>query len=134
MRFRRQLGAIRIITWIGFGLVITGSLASTGHRYWFAGMIGAAVSLAFFLPHVFRYWDVRTDRLVHRRYFATVVVPFAEIAYVGPLTGKMADFAGAVKWVEMRKADGVRMIVQPADPDAFLAEMRRYLPWVTLNR
>jgi hypothetical protein len=77
------------------------------------------------------FWEIRPDRLLHRRYWNTVVFPFTEIAYVGPGTGPLARNPRLSHWIEVRTHGGTRMIVDTADQPAFLAAMQTRLPEAT---
>ena len=132
MRYRRELGVVRVATWIFWPLIVSAGLIREGHPLWIGGLAGVLGFLAFYLPHLFWYWEILPDRLIHRRYFQRVVFRFQEITYVGPMTGKAAGANAVRDWILIQTA-GQRMVAQPADPEAFLVHIRKYLPQITLN-
>jgi hypothetical protein len=133
MRFRRKLGVVRVLSWVVIGAFLGASFVRQGYSYLAAGLAATLYVLVSLPSWLFWYWDVLPDRLIHRRYFGQKVLLFSEITYCGPVTGNAAGLGQTRHWIEIRTADGRRMIAQPADAHAFLAAMRRYLPAVTLN-
>jgi hypothetical protein len=79
------------------------------------------------------YWEIGDDRLTHRRYFSITVFPFSEITYIGPMTGEAGTYKFFEKTILVRNSDGKRMLVNIDDPSAFLNEMRKHLPQITLR-
>jgi hypothetical protein len=121
--------------WFGFGLAGFLGIVQKGGPLWVAWLVGIGTFvLGFYIPYKCWYWEICPDRLIHRRYFRRVVWPFTEIAYVGPMTGLIGTYSAARDWLEVRNVSGKMIIVQPADCEEFLLEMRKYLPRITLNR
>jgi hypothetical protein len=133
MRYRRELGVTRVGGWLALGAFLSAGLFRKGHPLWVALFCGFAATLLFYIPHFFWYWDILPDRVVHRRYFRRSVFPFSEITYVGPLTGWAAGNNAVRNWILIRNAAGERIVATPADPEAFLANIRKHLPLITLN-
>jgi hypothetical protein len=133
MRFRRKLGWIRLATWIAFGLFLAFEQVKRGRPLWidFAAFV---ICILLFLPsHLFWYWEIRPDRLIHQRYLARRIFPFSEIVYIGPMTGKASDHETTRNWILVRSEGGQRMIVDTNNHEGFLSEMRKYLPSITLK-
>ncbi|MFT4114834.1 hypothetical protein [Silvibacterium sp.] len=138
MRFRRRLGANAVVAWVLSALFVGFVFLRTGHPPYAAGLAIVVVLLLYALPHIFWYWDVFPDRLVNRRYFSTRVFSMANIVHVAPMPGHITPRRGKGAWIEVRtrageRTAGERMIVQPADADRFLAELRRYVPEAVAN-
>lgn len=94
---------------------------------------GILVALTLRALHSGWYWEIGDDRLIHRRYFSLTVFPFSEITYIGPMTGEAGTYTFFDKTILVRNAGGKRMLVTIGDPDAFLNEMRKHLPRITLR-
>jgi hypothetical protein len=133
MRFRSKLGPIRIFSWLAFGVVIAAGSFSRGRSPWVCALEGLLTVSVFLPPYLFLYWDILPDHFAQRRFFERVVMPYSEIVYVGPIEAQIKGIAAARNWIEIRNAAGKRIIAQPSDPNAFLAEMRKHLPEITLN-
>jgi hypothetical protein len=133
MRYRRKLRPAGIIVWLAYAAIVAFAFYHSHHSTPTVVAAGIIVLLLFYLPYLYWYWEIRPDRLVHQRYFQRIAWPFSEITYAGPMTGKAAGNRTAKDWIEIRNLSGQRMIAQPADPQAFLEEMRRHLPQITLN-
>jgi hypothetical protein len=133
MRYRRKIGAAGVIVWFAYAAITALAFYRSRHSVLSGAVAAIVVLLLFYVPHLYWYWEILPDRLVHRSYFQRTVWPFQEITYIGPLSGKLAASKAAKNWIEIRNASGQRMIAQPADTKAFLDEMRRHLPEITLN-
>jgi len=94
---------------------------------------GILTALTVRALHSAWYWEIGGDRLIHRRYFSLIVFPFSEITYIGPMTGEAGTYKFFDKTILVRNAGGKRMLVTVGDPDAFLNEMRKHLPQITLR-
>jgi hypothetical protein len=134
MRYRRELGRNAIAVWLCSAVIIAALTFRRDQSFWKASASGAGMVPFYYLLYLSRSWEILPDRLIERRFFrAAVVFPFSEITYVGPMTGKAAEFKATAKWILIRNAAGQRIIVHLDDPEVFLAHMRKYLPLVTLN-
>ena len=118
-------------------LVVLGGLYAyfrQGHSLWIT-----LATLSFFLAiwgvvNASRaFWEIREDCVVQRQWFRRTVFPFSQIAYVGPMTGQASQYEHFAKHILIRNAAGEKMIVITAQYEAFLKEMRKHLPLVTLN-
>ena len=133
--YRGKLTNTRVAVWFGFGLSGFLGIVWNGDPLWVAWLVGVVTFvLGFYVPYKLWYWEICPNRLVHRRYFRKVVWPFTEIIYVGPLTGLMGIFPAGRDWLEVRNVSGKMIIVQPANCEDFLSEMRKYLPRITIDR
>lgn len=133
MRFRRKLGPVRLITWLALGALLGSSFVRNGYSWW-AGVLAAILFVLVSLPSwLFWYWDILPDRLIQRRYFGRTTFLFPDITYCGPVTGNLAGRLQTRDWIEIRTSSGKWMVAQPDDRAAFLNEMRKHLPKVTLN-
>jgi hypothetical protein len=94
---------------------------------------GVLMALILLALHSCWYWEISSDRLIHRRYFSLIVFSFSEIIYIGPMTGEAGTYKFFEKTILVRNAGGKRMLVTIDDPDAFLTEMRKHLPQITLR-
>ena len=133
MRYRRELGLVRMSIWGAFGIILASNAFREGYPLWTVCLIAVLVALSFYVPYLFWYWEIYPDRLIHRRYFQQIIFPFSEITYVGPMTGNSASHKSVRNWILVQNTDGRSMIVQSAVPEAFLSQMRKYLPEITLN-
>jgi hypothetical protein len=133
MRFRRRMGLASVVTWCVYASVVALAFYRTHHSPVSVAASAVVVLLLFWVPHLYWYWEILPDRLVHRRYFQSMAWPLAEIVYVGPVTGGAAGRKATRDWIEIRNAAGQRMIAQPGNPKAFLEEMRKHLPEITLE-
>jgi hypothetical protein len=133
MRFRSKLGQIRIFLWLGYGVIIAAGLHAKGRPPWICALAGVLAVAMFLPPYLFWYWDIRADYFAQRRYFSRIVMPYSEIVYVGPISGRMMGKASVTKLIEIRNAAGKRIIALPSNSEAFLTEMRKHLPEITLN-
>jgi hypothetical protein len=139
MRYRRKFRFYRIVVPTCCAAFLVGV-----HYFWLAVLAVVAVGLEVYIEDRLSYWEIRPDRLIDRRLVRTVVLPFSEITYVGPFTGyseglkrraeRLAVFKGGDFWIEVRNAKGKRKLLNPADYDGFLAEMRTHLPGITRTR
>jgi hypothetical protein len=96
-------------------------------------LTGGLIMLVGCIPHLFWYWEIRDDRVVQRRLFLRTALPFSEITYVGPVTGQASRHKYFERHILIRNVAGKRMFVNTGDPEAFLTEMRKHLPRITLN-
>jgi hypothetical protein len=94
---------------------------------------GVLMALMLLALHSCWYWEIGNDRLIHRRYFSFTVFPFSEIIYVGPMTGEAGTYKFFEKTILVRNAGGKQILVTLGDPDAFLNEIRKHLPQITLR-
>ena len=94
---------------------------------------GVLMALILLALHSCWYWEISNDRLIHRRYFSLIVFSFSEIIYIGPMTGEAGTYKFFEKTILVRNDGGKRMLVTIDDPDAFLTEMRKHLPQITLR-
>ena len=94
---------------------------------------GVLMALILLALHSRWYWEISNARLIHRRYFSLIVFSFSEIIYIGPMTGEAGTYKFFEKTILVRNAGGKRMLVTIDDPDAFLTEMRKHLPQITLR-
>jgi hypothetical protein len=134
MRFRSRLSQLRIFIWLGYGVILAAGLRAKGQPLWLCALVGLiGIALLFLPPYLFWYWDIRDSYFAQRRYFSRIVMPYSKIIYVGPMSTRMHAILGARSWIEVRSADGRIIIAQPADSKAFLNEMRKHLPEITLN-
>jgi len=122
---------LRVAFWLAFALLIAVDFSRRGYPLWEVFLAGVLSLSLFYIGHFFWYWEILPDRLVHQRYFLKVVFPFPEITYAGPVTGPAAQHAAARKWILIQNATGRRMIANPANPEAFLSQMRERLPGIT---
>ncbi|GGH02818.1 hypothetical protein [Silvibacterium dinghuense] len=128
MRFRRRLGANTVVAWVLSALFVGFVFLHAGRPPYAAVIAMVVVLLLYALPHIFWCWDVTPDRLVNRRYFSERSFVLAEIEYAGSMPGHLTPRRGKGAWIEVRTRAGERMIVQPADAEAFLAELQKYVP------
>ena len=133
MIYRRKLGNTRATIWVAMSAILAADLLRQGRPIWMVALGAAAVILAFYIPHLFWNWKILPDRLVQSRYFQRTVFPFSEITYIGPMTGRAARRNAVQNWILIRNTANERMIAMPANPEAFLAELRTYLPQITLH-
>src|SRR5215471_20246477 len=94
---------------------------------------GVLMALILLALHSCWYWEISNDRLLHWRYFSLSAFSFSEIIYIGPMTGEAGTYKFFEKTILVRNAGGRRMLVTIDDPDAFLTEMRKHLPQITLR-
>ena len=132
--YRGKLTNPRVAEWVIIGLAGAIGELQAGHPLWVAELLAIGIFLLFFVIYRSWYWEICPDRLIHRRYFRKVVWPFTEISYVGPMTGVIGTYPAVRDWLEVRNVSGKMIIVQPANCEQFLLEMRKYLPRITLNR
>jgi hypothetical protein len=132
--YRGKLTNPRVAEWAIIGLAGAIGELQAGHPLWVAELLGIGILLLFFVIYRSWYWEICPDCLIHRRYFRRVVWPFTEITYVGPMTGLIGTYSAVRGWLEVRNVSGKMIIVQPANCEEFLGEMRKYLPRITLNR
>jgi hypothetical protein len=130
MRYRRKFRAYQIVIPLGCALLLT----SRYQPLWMTAFVFAMIGLWIYVEDFFYYWEICPDRLVEQRFYTRDVLPFTEITYVGPMTGIAAGHPRLRNYIEIQTIAGKKKIIQPADCDAFLAEMRNCLPQITLNR
>lgn len=94
---------------------------------------GLVYAPVWYLFYFFRYWEIRTDYVIQRFFFRRIVFPFPNVTYVGPMKGEASNFKYFEKTILIETADGKRMYARPADPKAFLTNMRKHLPAITLH-
>lgn len=133
MRFHSKLSSLRIFSWLAFGVVIAAGSYSRGRSPWVCALEGLLTVAIFLPPYLFWYWDILPDSFAQRRFFVRIVMPYSEIVYVGPIEAQIKGIPAARNWIEIRNATGKRIIAQPSDPNAFLTEMRKHLPEITLS-
>jgi hypothetical protein len=104
------------------------------HSLWHA-LFTAVVMLALWAlaAAASLHWEIHDDVVVERRFFRRKVFPMPEITYIGPMTGAAGQFQYFAKHLLIKNAAGGSMIVDTPQHEAFLAEMRKHLPQVTLN-
>ncbi len=133
MRYRRPLNLSRVLYWFVWPAIVSAGLLRRGHPVWQAVVAAVILFLADLPGYFFWYWQVLPDRLIQQRYWRRVELPFDEIVRVGPLTGSLATKRHLGNWVEVLNGAGQRMIVDAADRDEFLAEMRGHLTEDVMN-
>jgi hypothetical protein len=126
MRYRRRLHLPQAILGIAVGGWIYSSLTEAPLRKVLGTMVGLALASAS--AYWWQYWDILPDGVVSRNFWSKKKWMFTDIAYVGPPEGLAAEVSAARKWIVIRDRNGRRLVVQPADREGFLAEMRHYLP------
>lgn len=132
--YKGKLTNSRVAEWAILGLAVAIGELQSGDSLWGAELAAIGIFSMFFVFYRSWYWEICPDRLIHRRYFRKHVWPFTEISYVGPITGVIGTYSVVRDWLEVRNVSGEMIIVRPADCEAFLLEMRKYLPKITLSR
>jgi hypothetical protein len=133
MKFRMHLSRLKVFEWLFFGMVVSFSAALKHQPVWLCISEGVLTTGLFVPSYLFWYWEILPSGVVFRRYIKRQVMPFAEIVYVGPVTGALSTVSLAKGWIEIRDRAGARIIARPADSAAFIERMRVYLPRITLN-
>jgi hypothetical protein len=135
MRYRKEFGIRQLAGTFAAGLAIgfIVSLRYTPRSLLNCLRFGLTYTLLSCLFYFFRYWETRNDCLIYRFFFRRIVFPFSNIAYVGPMKGEASNHKFFGRTVLVETVDGKRMYVEPADPAAFLADMRTHLPAITLQ-
>jgi hypothetical protein len=131
MRYRKELG-IRQLAGAFAGMFIC-SLLFTKRSLLTSVYCGVVAALVWYQFYFFRYWEIRDDCLIQRFFFRRIVFPFSDITYAGPMKGEGSNHKFFEKIALVETVNGKRMYVEPADPEAFLANMRKHLPAITLN-
>jgi len=131
VRYRREFRIRQLAEVFAVGLIVS-LLYPT--RSWLTCLTcGLVYALVWYLFYFFRYWEIRTDYVIQRFFFRRIVFPFPSITYVGPMKGEASNFKYFEKTILIETADRKRMYVRPADPKAFLTNMRKHLPAITLH-
>lgn len=129
MRYRRRLYLPQAILGIAVGGLIYSSVTEASLRKVLGTMLGLTIASAS--AHWWQYWDILPDGVVFRNFWSKKKWMFTDIAYVGPPEGLAAEVSAARKWIIIRDRNARRLVVQPADREGFIAEMRQHLPKVT---
>jgi len=131
MRYRKEFHIRQLAEVLAVGLIV--SLFYPTRSLLTCLECGLVYALVWFAFYFYRYWEIRTDCLIQRFFFRRIVFPFSDITYVGPMKGDASNFEYFDKTILIETADGRRMYARPADPEAFLADMRKHLPAITLH-
>ncbi len=129
MRYRRRLYIPQVILGIAVGGLIYSSITEASLRKVLETMLGLTIASAS--AYRWQYWDILPEGVVSRNLWSKQKWLFTDIAYVGPPEGLAAEVSAARKWIIIRDNNGRRLVVQPADREGFIAEMRQHLPNVT---
>ena len=131
LRYRREFRIRQLAEVFAAGLIVS-LLYQT--RSWLTCLTcGLVYALVWYLFYFFRYWEIRADYVIQLFFFRRIVFPFPNITYVGSIKGEASDFKYFEKTILIETADGKRMYARPADPEAFLTNMRKHLPAITLH-
>lgn len=87
----------------------------------------------FVMDHFLVFWKISPDRVEERRVLRHRTIAMSEIACVGPASRRFGDRPAVRNWIEVRSTQGQKWFAQPADPAAFIEEMKKFAPTVTLN-
>jgi hypothetical protein len=131
MRYRKKFRANQPVETFAGGFIC--SLLYPGRSLLTCLRCGLAAALGWWIIYFFWYWEIRDDCLVQRHLFRRIAFPLSDITYVGPMKGAASGYEYFDKHILIETVDGKRMFAQPADPEDFLANMRKYVPLITLN-
>jgi hypothetical protein len=131
MRYRKEFG-IRQLAGSFAGMFIC-SILFMKRSLLTSAYCGVIAALVMFQFYFFRYWEIRDDCLIQRFFFRRIVFPFSEIRYVGPMKGEASNHKFFAEIALVETVNGKRMYIEAADPEAFLSDMRKHLPAITLN-
>lgn len=131
MRYRKKFRVHQPVEMFAGGFI--GALLYPGRSLMTSLRCGIICVLVWWVMYFFWYWEIRNDSLVQQHLFRRIVFPFSNITYVGPMKGAASSHKYFDKHILIETVDEKRMFAQPADPEDFLANMRKHLPLITLN-
>ena len=100
---------------------------------WTHGLIAVAWTVSLILQslsYFALYWEFTLSGLLERRGTRTSLLPYEDINYVGPVTGKLKNTKAITTWIEIRSGNSRKALATPTSEDgsAFLNDLRARLP------
>ena len=110
--------------WIGLA-IMAGILTPLASRtYWAAGLI---VALLFICMYP-QWYTTTAEGLVIRAGLTRRLVPYEAITFIGPSSDGRSNLALSVDRIKVAWGPASEVLIAPADPDAFFADMAARTP------
>ena len=114
----------KIDWWIGCCILAGVLLPSLSGAYWAGCIVLGIVFMAIF-P---QWYETTPQGLVIRSGLTRRVVPYQAITFIGPATEGRSNVALSLDRVKVEWGLGSDVLIAPADPDAFYADMASRAP------
>lgn len=119
--------AAKVDLWLGIAIVAGIAIPLASRAYWASGFI-----LALLLICAYPQWYTTTpEGLLIRAGLTRRLVPYEAITFIGPSSDGRSSVALSMDRVKIEWGLGSDVLIAPADPEAFFADMAMRTPHLT---